>query len=112
MSGINEAIKQVLENDPLFIKRPFDGETLEEPKTAGAIVHKCPMCNKEKTFYPLVSGTGEFPVTVDQDGNEVLHCKYQCSSCGTVVDFGIEVNAEERWLKKIQSSITFEMPDF
>lgn len=112
MGNLNDALKETLEHDPLFVKRELEDMPQEKMSPPEEIAHKCPMCNKIRVFRPVMNIDEELAGQVSEGAAEILHYTYQCGSCGTTVDFGIEFNRDEKWVKKVQNSITFEVRDF
>jgi hypothetical protein len=106
----NKAIlKKAIEEDPLYHKREFGGDFLEEDSNLLVIEYYCPNCNKLKTFHRKNSppqrgsdfgGTGSFTGEITLISS-TIHYNYQCTYCGTKINFWIELNAENNWLRKI-----------
>lgn len=109
MGGMNETLKESLEHDPLFVKREISEGSKDEVMQPDEIANKCMNCNKIRVF-KKVAGTRKVETT--SEGTEIIRYAYQCSSCGTAVEFGVELNRKEKWVKKLNNSITFEVPDF
>lgn len=115
-------LKKAIEEDPLYNKREFTGDFLLEESRLFVIQHNCPVCNNIKPFHRKNSppqnvgsdlgGTGH---TTKKPGllSSTIHYEYQCTLCGTQINFWVELNSEDNWLRKIGQNPpwSIEIPD-
>jgi len=109
MDSKHEIIKKLIEKDPLYKKRDFQGDFLLKEKEVKVIEHFCPSCNKERTFHSTTSepqrGSG-FGMNQTISGEPVLTSsilpyEFQCTFCKNEAHFWIELNSNENWLRKV-----------
>ena len=109
MNSKHEIIKTLIEKDPLYKKREYQGDFLLKEKEVKVIEYHCTKCNKERTFQATTSepqrgsGYGRNKTTSGEPilNSSILPYEFQCTFCSKKAHFWIELNSTENWLRKV-----------